>query len=286
MPDSAGGVETPCGGVEPERSDSLRTFGEVVKAFRKRAGLTQEEFAPRVRYSLPTVASIEQGRRFPPGDFVDRAEEVLDAFGALRGAARHLSRQPGLASWFRQWARFEAEAVSLYTYECRVVPGLLQTEGYARAVSFSVPPLPAEEEMNDRIAARMARHALLATDRKPPTAFSFIIEQAVLERGTGGGEVTRELYDHLVGTVERHWNVEFQLMPLRQPVHAGLDGPMRLAETPDHQWFGYSEGQENGRLISDRKEISRLHQRYAKMRSQALTPEDSLSLLKRMRGAL
>ncbi|AOW89798.1 helix-turn-helix domain-containing protein [Streptomyces olivaceus] len=286
MPDSAGGVETLCGGGEPERSDSLRTFGEVVKAFRKRAGLTQEEFAPRVRYSLPTVASIEQGRRFPPGDFVDRAEEVLDAFGALRGAARHLSRQPGLASWFRQWARFEAEAVSLYTYECRVVPGLLQTEGYARAVSFSVPPLPAEEEMNDRIAARMARHALLATDRKPPTAFSFIVEQAVLERGTGGGEVTRELYDHLVSTVERHWNVEFQLMPLRQPVHAGLDGPMQLAETPDHQWFGYSEGQENGRLISDRKEISRLHQRYAKMRSQALTPEDSLGLLKRMRGAL
>ncbi|WP_446047097.1 helix-turn-helix domain-containing protein [Streptomyces olivaceus] len=286
MPDSAGGVETLCGGGEPERSDSLRTFGEVVKAFRKRAGLTQEEFAPRVRYSLPTVASIEQGRRFPPGDFVDRAEEVLDAFGALRGAARHLSRQPGLASWFRQWARFEAEAVSLYTYECRVVPGLLQTEGYARAVSFSVPPLPAEEEMNDRIAARMARHALLATDRKPPTAFSFIVEQAVLERHTGGEEVTRELYDHLLSTVEQHWNVEFQLMPLRQPVHAGLDGPMRLAETPDHQWFGYSEGQENGRLISDRKEISRLHQRYAKMRSQALTPEDSLGLLKRMRGAL
>ncbi|MFE9342918.1 helix-turn-helix domain-containing protein [Streptomyces olivaceus] len=286
MPDSAGGVETLCGGGEPERSDSLRTFGEVVKAFRKRAGLTQEEFAPRVRYSLPTVASIEQGRRFPPGDFVDRAEEVLDAFGALRGAARHLSRQPGLASWFRQWARFEAEAVSLYTYECRVVPGLLQTEGYARAVSFSVPPLPAEEEMNDRIAARMARHALLATDRKPPTAFSFIVEQAVLERHTGGEEVTRELYDHLLSTVEQHWNVEFQLMPLRQPVHAGLDGPMQLAEAPDNRWFGYSEGQKNGRPITDRKEISVLHQRYAKMRSQALTPEDSLGLLKRMRGAL
>ncbi|CAM5248902.1 hypothetical protein SALBM311S_00243 [Streptomyces alboniger] len=86
------------GGGEPEVSDSLKTFGEVVKAFRKRAGLTQEEFAPRVRYSMPTVASIEQGRRFPPPDFVERAEEVLDAFGVLRGAARHLSRRPGLAN--------------------------------------------------------------------------------------------------------------------------------------------------------------------------------------------
>ncbi|WP_320775807.1 helix-turn-helix transcriptional regulator [Streptomyces sp. CRN 30] len=289
MADGVGGASTSgCGGGgnEPEASDSLKSFGEVVKAFRKRAGLTQEEFAPRVQYSLPTVASIEQGRRYPPQPFVERAEVVLDAFGTLKGAARHLSRQPGIASWFRQWAQLEAEAVSLYTYECRVVPGLLQTEAYARAVSFSVPPLPTEEEMDARIAARMARHELLSTSRKPPTAFSFIIEQAVLERHTGGEEVTRELYDHLLDVIERHWNVEFQLMPLRQPVHAGLDGPMRLAETPDNQWFGYSEGQENGRLITVPKEISRLHQRYAKMRSQALTPEDSLGLLKRMRGAL
>ena len=286
MTDGTGGAGAlgSCG--EPEVSDSLKTFGEVVKGFRKRAGLTQEEFAPLVRYSVPTVASIEQGRRFPPPDFVERAEEVLDAFGVIRGAARHLSRQPGLASWFRQWALLEAEAVSLYTYECRVVPGLLQTEAYARAVTFSVPPLPDEEEMEERITARLARQKLLSTSRKPPTAFSFILEQAVLERHTGGDEVTRELYDHLLDMAERHWNVEFQLMPLRQPVHAGLDGPLRLAETPDNQWFGYSEGQENGRLVTDPKAISRLHQRYAKMRSQALPPEDSVGLLRRMRGAL
>lgn len=274
------------GGSEPEVSDSLRTFGEVLKAFRKRAGLTQEDFAELVRYSAQTVAKIEQGRRFPQPDFVERAEEALDAFGTLRGAARHLSRQPGLASWFRQWAKFEAEAVGLYTYECRVVPGLLQTEAYARAVSFSVPPLPDEQQLSERITARVARQDLLATSRKPPTAFSFIVEQAVLDRHTGGEAVTRELYDHLLAVVDRHWNVEFQLMPLRQPVHAGLDGPLQLAETPENRWYGYSEGQENGRLIVDAKEISRLHQRYAKMRSQALTPEDSLGLLKRMRGAL
>ena len=118
--------------------------------------------------SVPTIASIEQGRRFPPPDFVTRAEVVLDAFGVIRGAARHLSRQPGLASWFRQWAKLEAEAVSLYTYECRVVPGLLQTEAYARAVSYSVPPLADEEVTSQRIAARLARQELLSTRRKPP----------------------------------------------------------------------------------------------------------------------
>ncbi|MFF6786157.1 Scr1 family TA system antitoxin-like transcriptional regulator [Streptomyces sp. NPDC012510] len=276
----------PPGGGEPETSDSLKTFGAVLRAFRKRAGLTQEELAERVRYSVQTVASVEQGRRFPQPEFVTRAEEVLDAFGALRAAAQHLSRQPGLASWFRQWAKLEAEAISLYTYECRVVPGLLQTEAYARAVSSSVPPRPTDEEMDERVAARMARQELLSTRRKPPTGFTFIVEQAVLERHTGGEAVTRELLDHLVEVVGRYWNVEVQIMPLRQPVHAGMDGPLQLLETPENEWFGYSEGQENGRLITVRKEISILHQRYAKLRSQALTPADSLSLLKRMRGAL
>ncbi|MGW7043765.1 helix-turn-helix domain-containing protein [Streptomyces avermitilis] len=273
-------------GGEPEASDSLRTFGAVVQALREHAGMSREEFGERVSFSKHTVASVELGRRMPDPAFVEQAEEVLGNTGALRKAVRHLARQPGLAAWFRQWARLEALAISLYTYECRVVPGLLQTEAYARAVSLSVPPIPDEEELNARIAARLTRQELLSTRRKPPCAFSFIIEQAVLERHTGGEEVTRELLDHLLDVIGRHWNIEVQLMPLRQPVHAGLDGPLRLLETPENQWFAYSEGQKNGRLISDRKEISVLHQRYAKLRSQALTPEDSRGLLERTRGAL
>lgn len=86
----------------------------------------------------------------------------------------------------------------------------------------------------------------------------------MLERYTGGEDVTRELLDHLLDLTERHWNVELQIMPLRPPAHAGLDGPLQLLETPEHRWFGYSEGQKNGRLISELKEISVLQQRYAK----------------------
>ncbi|THA70378.1 XRE family transcriptional regulator [Streptomyces sp. A0958] len=274
------------GGTEPGASDSLRTFGAVVHALREHAGLSREEFGALVGYSKHTIASIEQGRRWPERGFVESAEPVLGNTGALRKAAPYLTRQAGLASWFVQWARLEATAISLYTYECRVIPGLLQTEAYARAISLDVPPLPDPEELEERIAARMARQELLSVSRKPPTAFSFIVEQSVLERHTGGDDVTRELLDHLIELIEGNWNVEFQIMPTRRVSHAGTDGPMRLAETPEHRWFAYSEGQQNGRLISDPKEISILQQRYAKLRSQALTPEDSLSLLKRMRGAL
>ncbi|WP_406730832.1 Scr1 family TA system antitoxin-like transcriptional regulator [Streptomyces sp. NBC_01794] len=283
--DGTGGpcVGGPANGGEPESSDSLKAFGEVVKAFRKRARLTQEQFAPRVRYSVQTVASIEQGRRFPPADFVERAEEALDAFGTLRGAARHLSRRPGLASWFRQWARLEAEAVTLDTYECRLIPGLLQSEGCARAVfAQSVPPLR-DDQVEAQVTARLDRQRLFR--ERPNVPFSFIVEEAMFTRCLGGEEVMRDLLDHVLDCVALR-NVEIQIMPANQQHHAGLDGPMQLLETPDNRWLGYAEGQKSGQLIADPKHVSVLLQRYAKLRSQALNPADSVSLLERMRGAL
>jgi hypothetical protein len=234
-----------------------------------------------VRYSVPTVASIEQGRRFPTQDFVERAEEVLDAFGTLKGAARHLSRQPGLASWFRQWARLEAEAVSLYTYECRLIPGLLQTEAYARTLFVNQLPPLGDDQIEAQWVARADRQRLLR--ERPNTAFSFILEEHLFLRRTGGTEVTRGVIERVLEVAELR-NVEVQVMPLVREAHAGLHGPMRLLETPDNKWFGYCEGQESGQFISDRKVVSMLQMRYARMRSQALSLEDSLSLLQRMRG--
>ncbi|MFI1160272.1 Scr1 family TA system antitoxin-like transcriptional regulator [Streptomyces sioyaensis] len=271
------------GSGEPEATDSLKTFGAVVKAFRERAGLTQEGLALLVRFSPQTVASIEQGRRLPPPDFIERAEEVLDAFGVLRAAARHLGRKPGIAAWFRQWAALEERAISLYTYECRLIPGLLQTEAYARALfTEQLPPLD-DQQIEAQWAARAERQRLLR--ERPNTAYSFILEEHLFLRRTGGVEVTRALIEHVLETAEAR-NVEIQIMPLERKTHAGLDGPMQLLETPANTWFAYNEGQRGGLFISDPKEVSVLQMRYARMRSQALSLDDSLSLLKQMRGAL
>ncbi|MFB7979939.1 helix-turn-helix domain-containing protein [Streptomyces vinaceus] len=269
------------GEVEPD--SDLRNFGETVKAFRKRAGLTQEQLAERVRYSVQYVGSVEQGRRHPSVKFVGRSEEALDAFGVIRIAAKQLQRRRGLASWFRRWAELEDVAVALNTYECRSIPGLLQTEAYGRAQIDNVPPLITPGEAEARIAARAERQKLLV--RTPYIAFSFIIEQAVIERQIGGAEATRELIDHLLECAKLP-NVDIQIMPTIQPLHAGTDGPFQLLETEDNEWLGYSEGQKTGVVISDAKAISVLHQRYAKLRIQALNPADSAGLLMRMRGSL
>ncbi|GGR97513.1 transcriptional regulator [Streptomyces aureoverticillatus] len=267
---------------EPEPTDGLKAFGAALKSFRKRAGYTQESLAPEIGYSAHFIASIEQGRRFPPPRFVDQTEATLDAFGTLRLVVHQLSRQRGLASWFKRWAQLEQEAITLYTYECRMVPGLLQTPAYAHALfAGQLPPL-SDEQVEAQLAARLERQTLLT--ERPNTAYSFILEEHLFHRRIGGAAVALELIDHVLGLTERR-NIEIQVMPLVSESHAGLAGPMRLLETPDNKWFAYCEGQRSGQLISDPKEISVLQTRYARMRSQALSLKDSVSLLQRMRGA-
>ncbi|MDX3327463.1 MULTISPECIES: helix-turn-helix transcriptional regulator [Streptomyces] len=270
---------------EPELSDSLKTFGAVLKALRDEAHLTQEQFAPLVQYSAAYIAKIEQGKRFPPRDLLERSEEVLGTTAArvLAAAARSLTRKVGLASWFRQWAGIEEEAITLCAYECRAIPGLLQPEAYIRAIfERRLPPL-SEEQIEHQVTARLERQQLL-TDR-PNTAFSFIIEQALLERHMGGPDVIRQLLEYLLEQSMRR-NVEIQVMPLRQYDHAGIDGLMYLAETRQHEWVGYSEGQQSSILITSPNDVSAMLQRYGKLRSQALGREATVSLLEQMRGEL
>ncbi|MEV8451500.1 helix-turn-helix transcriptional regulator [Streptomyces sp. NPDC052095] len=270
-------------GSEPEPTESLRIFGAVVKGFRKRAGLTQEEYAPMVRYSAPTVSSIEQGRRFPPLPYVERSEILLDARGIIRSAAALLTRRPGIANWFRQWAQLETGATNLYTYECRLLPGLLQSEAYARTLFLNQLPMLDEEQIEQQLTARMERQQLLR--ERTGANYSFILEEHLFRRLLGGAEVMRETIDHVIDLAELR-NVEIQIIPQSRESHAGMHGPIQLLETPDHKWFGYSEGQMSGQLHVDPSVVSVLHMRYAKMRSQSHTPEESVGLLRQMRGAL
>ncbi|MFD4370867.1 helix-turn-helix domain-containing protein [Streptomyces sp. NPDC058486] len=269
---------------EPDPSDSLRTFGAVVQALREHMGLSREEFAKLVRFSKHTVESVELGRRMPDEAFVDRGDTALGNTGALRRSAPHLSRtEAGLAVWFRRWARLEKLAVSLCTYECRLVPGLLQSEAYARAVFDNSIPLLTDRKLETQLAARLKRQQMLW--ERPTIPFSFIVEEHVFRRGLGGPEVQRSMLD-LVLELTTARNVTLQVVPLESEFHGCLDGSVRLLETPDGRRLGYSEGQQNGRLITDAKEVRLLHQRYDTLRSQALHPKESRGLLERLRGEL
>ncbi|MDQ0809340.1 transcriptional regulator with XRE-family HTH domain [Streptomyces sp. B3I7] len=269
---------------EPHPSDSLRTFGAFLQALREHARLSRVELAARVQYSKHTVASVELGRRMPDLAFVERAEQALGNTGALRRAAKFLTRgDAGLAAWFRRWAHLEREAVSLCTYECRLVPGLLQSEAYARAVFDNSIPLLTDEQAEAQVAARMERQTILR--ERPTVPFGFIVEESVFRRGLGGAQVQPGMLDHVLELTAPR-NVTLQVVPLELEFHGCLDGLVQLVETSEGRRLGYSEGQQNGRLISDAKEVSLLCRRYDTLRSQALNPRESRDLLERLRGEL
>lgn len=99
-------------------------------------------------------------------------------------------------------------------------------------------------------------------------AFSFIVEESVFRRRLGGAEVTRCMLDSVLERSAPR-NVTLQVVPQEAEFHSCLDGSVQLLETPEGKRLAYSEGQQNGRLIADPKEVSLLQQRYDTLRSQA-----------------
>ncbi|MGD6752637.1 helix-turn-helix domain-containing protein [Streptomyces sp. BH105] len=263
-------------------SSSMRMFGAVVRALREARGGSREDFGAYVGYSASQVAMVERGARMPSARFVERAGEFLEARTAVEAAAEHLERSPH-PSWFGEYVEREAEAVSLSTYNTHLVHGLAQTADYTRAVLDARFPVLEDEEIERRLEARLSRQALLT--RCPAVSLALVIEEWVLRRPVGGRAVHKRQLEWLLELGAKR-NVSVQVMPVLYEAHAGVDGPMTLLETPQRQWVAWLEAQGNGRLVDDRDEVSLLSARYGMIRSQALTPGDSATLIEQMAGEL
>jgi transcriptional regulator with XRE-family HTH domain len=124
------------GGAEP-----LALFSEELRRARSAAGLTQDQLAERVGYSPSLVAHVETGSRAPSLDFARRGDEALGT-GGLLARLQPFVRSEAYPAWFRDWVEIEREAVSLRWFEPLLIPGLLQTEEYARAVLAAAHPAP------------------------------------------------------------------------------------------------------------------------------------------------
>jgi transcriptional regulator with XRE-family HTH domain len=258
----------------------LCVFGRQLKLFRERAGMDRAKLGSLTGYSASTIASFEQGRRIPPPKFIDRADEVLDAGEVLSASKEEVARAQ-YPAFFRDAAKLEAEAVELHVYANQAVPGLLQTEEYARAIFMMMRPPMAEELIEQRVSARLARQGILSS-RDAPLA-SFVIDEAVLRRPIGGRGVLRGQLEHILLTGERR-NIEIQVMPLDREENAGMAGPFTLIETKEGRRIAYAEVQNVSRLQTERERVRALEVKYGIIRAQALTPRESLAYVEKLLG--
>lgn len=267
--------------AEPEAgSGVLRVFGRQLKRFRLRAGLERPEFGSLTGYSVSTIAAYEQGRRVPPPRFIDRADEVLDAGGVLQEMKEEVARAQ-YPAFFRDAARLEGEAVELHVYANQGVPGLLQTEEYARAVFGMWRPLLDEETIAQRVTARLARQDIFA--RRPMPTISFVIEEVTLRRPLGGESVLRGQLEQVL-LVGQQRNVELQVMPTQREEHAALGGPFTLIETREGRRIAYVEAHKESRLHTERGSVREFEEQYGILRAQGLTPRESLAFVEKLLG--
>ena len=258
----------------------LRCFGRQLRLLREREGLTRSEFGARVGYGQDQIASVELGRRIPTPELIDKADEVLGAGGVLQAMKGEVARAR-YPAFFRDAARLEAEAVELHVYANQAVPGLLQTEEYARAVFTMMRPPLNEDIVEQRVAARLARQSVFT--KRPVPLMSFVIDESVLRRPIGGRDVLRGELEQILLVGHRR-TVEIQVLPLDQEENAGLAGPFILTEAVDGRRIAYVEVQNVSHVHTERHLVRGLEAKYGTLRAQALTPRESLAYIEKLLG--
>jgi transcriptional regulator with XRE-family HTH domain len=216
-----------------------RRLRHELRRLREEAGLTHSEVARRLDWSASKLSRIETGQsRVQTGDVRD----LLGAYGvtdeATAEALVQLAREARRRGW---WTRYtdvlgsgtyvglEADASALHTYESMFVPGLLQTEDYARAIIRADLAKPDPETLERRLAARMARQEILS--RPDPPQIWAVLDESVVGRPVGGPAVMRAQLQYLIEVSNRpNTPLTLQVLPLTVGAHPGMNGPFVILE--------------------------------------------------------
>jgi transcriptional regulator with XRE-family HTH domain len=255
-------------------------FGAELRYYRERAGLSQTELAVLVNVSHDVISKIETGDRAPAKDFPDRLDDVpeLDTRGGLARLWDNLRkglRHRAIPGWFQPWTHFEAQATTLRWYEPLLVPGLLQTEDYARAI-LAVSPGGKHEDLDDQVAARIGRQAILA--RSDPPQLWCVVDEGVLHRSVGGPKVMHDQLEHLADLAENP-QTTIQVIPASAGAHAGLLGGFIIADVDGSPSMVYLETAAEGQIADSPAIVAHAMLRFDALRSEALPRAASRDLI-------
>ena len=251
----------------------------MLRYYRERAGLTRTELARQVSKSVSLIQAIELGQRAATAEVTEDLERVLLADGALTRLREEIGDGLGYQaypSWFQDWLASEREAKKLRWFEPMLVPGLLQTAEYARAIfraRFGV----TDEEIDERVAARLKRQEVLAHEQPP--ALWVIVDEAVLRRPVGGRYVMREQVGHLIEACRRP-HVSIQVISSTVGAHRGLSaGAFIIADFEDAPAVGYQETACQGQFVDSREDVKTLADCWDTLLREALPWAASQALL-------
>ena len=251
----------------------MHHFGAEVRRAREAAGMTQAELGDLVPCDKATVSRIEAGLAVPDKHFAEVCSVAFRNEWFSRFWADSQEWGTTFPAEFREFAEYEAEATTLWLFEHTLMPGLLQTEDYARAVlECHVQVTPAE--VTKRLAARIARQSIL--DRENPPTLWVLLDENVLRREIGNAKIMSEQLRHLAAVASRP-KVTVQLLP-GKGAHVGLQGAVNLAETPEAYVVNLDDFTD-GRTTDSPVTVAQASERFDTLRSEAFKASESLAMI-------
>ncbi|MFD0125581.1 Scr1 family TA system antitoxin-like transcriptional regulator [Streptomyces virginiae] len=250
-------------------------LGAELRVARERAGLSQAELGERLFVSGSFIGQLEAGTRRMHLDFARQIDDILDTDGFFVrncGAAAK-SKYP---DHFAEAAEAEARAKTIRDYAPQLLPGLLQTEAYARAVCRAYQPTATEEVINELVESRLVRAALLADPTTP--MLWCVFDEAVLRREVGSSKVMAEALRHVIALIKSH-RIIVQVIPFSAGAHAGMMGLIKLMSFDDAPPLSYAEGNGTGQLFDDPATVARHVLNYDLLTASALPPRESLAMI-------
>ncbi|WP_338699101.1 helix-turn-helix transcriptional regulator [Streptomyces sp. Q6] len=261
-----------------------RRLGQELRRLRELKGMTAEEVAERLLVSQSKISRLENGRRsISQRDVRDLCGvyEVEDhrIVDSLMQMAKD-SRQQG---WWHSFGDIpysvyiglETDAASLRVYDPQVVPGLLQTRGYAEALINGALPETTAQDIEKRVQVRMRRQERIQAPDNPLRLWT-VLDEAALRRGVGGKHVMREQLEHLVEQSQLP-HVTVQVIPFEMGAHPGLNGQYAILEFPDaaDSSVVYIEGVTSDLYLEKANDVQKYSVMYEHLRAQALNVEQS-----------
>ncbi|MGH4018842.1 MAG: helix-turn-helix domain-containing protein [Pseudonocardiaceae bacterium] len=262
-------------------------LGIELRRLRDAAGMTREQAASTLDCSPVKITHLESGR-----NIVRKAElivllqhygadrEHLDTLDELRVEAskRGWWSTARLPEWLKGYVSLESDAISLRSLELECIPGLLQTEAYARELHTLGGQLT-PEEVDRRVAARMRRQARL-DDPDRPLHVSAVVSEAALQRCARHTPVAADQLRLLLDRAQQP-NVELQVLPFAAGLHGSMQGAFSLLSFPEGLLpdAAYQEYAVGGHLIDDASIVARLTTLYDELRGQALGVDESLAMI-------
>lgn len=251
--------------------------GREIRIAREAKGISRPKLAARIPVAESTLRWWESGRTLPPTDVVPQLVEWLDLPPTVVRVINDLAVKEVAPEWLGRWAALERKASSLLMFEPLVIPGLLQTPDYARAV-LRLGKEP-DMDLDAQVGERVARQGILDREDQSPPLVHAILDEAVIRRPVGGEKTMSDQLLHVLNLAARD-TVIIQVVPFGAGEHAGFAGAAFVLASVNGSEVAYVDNALRGDVIERPEDVASIRRLWQKLSAKALPEEQSLKMVK------